>query len=140
MVLVSVKYGLNVIEIFNFLGRLFFTFIFEFLTVLTFTLINVLCKFGKVDGMCLKYSSDCVRQHTIGDFYLFVSEHRNTDIEGSVLTIILSQPERSEMMVKNIVETTSVCSTRPVDKRPKHQEHRLHEASFQLYMVQLPEK
>ncbi len=69
----------------------------------------------------------------------YASAHGNSGVQGSVVTIILSRPDGSEMPVQNTTKPISIRLTRPVDKRPKFQQHDLHGTSFQYHKVNLPE-
>jgi len=60
----------------------------------------------------------------------FASVHGNTTIQGSVITIILSRPDGSEMPVKNTTKSISIRLTRPIDKWAKFQEKELHGTSL----------
>jgi hypothetical protein len=44
------------------------------------------------------------------------------------------------MVVQNTTKPISIRLTRPIDKRPKSQEHQLHGTLFQYHKVNLPEK
>ncbi|CAF1487008.1 unnamed protein product [Rotaria magnacalcarata] len=70
----------------------------------------------------------------------YASASGNTNVQGSVITIVLSNPDGSEMPVTNSTEPIAIRLTRPVDKRPKFQEHELHGTSLQYHKVELPEK
>ncbi|CAF4402568.1 unnamed protein product [Rotaria socialis] len=70
----------------------------------------------------------------------FASTHGNTSVQGSVVTIILSGPDGSEMSVKNTTKPISIRLTRPIDKQPQYQQYDLQGKSFQYHKVNLPEK
>ncbi|CAF4229923.1 unnamed protein product, partial [Rotaria sp. Silwood2] len=69
----------------------------------------------------------------------YASAHGNSHVQGSVVTIILSRPDGGEIPVTNTTAPISIRLTRPVDKRPKFQEHEVHGTSFQYHKVSLPE-
>ncbi|CAF4848191.1 unnamed protein product, partial [Rotaria sp. Silwood2] len=70
----------------------------------------------------------------------FASKHGHSNVEGSVVTIILSRPDGSEMSVQNTTKPISIRLSRPIDKQPKYQQYELHGRSFQYHKVNLPEK
>ncbi len=69
----------------------------------------------------------------------YASAHGNSNVQGSVVSIILSRPDGSEMLVQNATQPISIRLTRPIDKRPKFQENQLHGTSFQYHKVNIPE-
>ncbi|CAF1019415.1 unnamed protein product [Rotaria sordida] len=70
----------------------------------------------------------------------FASTHGNSNVQGSVVTIILSRPDGSEMSIKNTTKPISIRLTRPIDKQPKYQQYELYGNSFQYHKVNLPDK
>jgi hypothetical protein len=70
----------------------------------------------------------------------YASAHGHSNVQGSVVSIILSRPDGSEIPVQNTTKPISIRLTRPVDKRPKYQEHELYGTSFTYHKVNLPEK
>ncbi|CAF3921686.1 unnamed protein product, partial [Rotaria sordida] len=69
----------------------------------------------------------------------YSSTHGNSHVQGSVVTIILSRPDGGEISVTNTTKPISIRLTRPIDKRPKFQEHELYGTSFQYHKVNLPD-
>jgi len=70
----------------------------------------------------------------------YASAHGNSNVQGSVVSIILSRPDGSEMPVTNSTKPIAIRLTRPVDKRPKYQQHYLYGTNFSYHKVNLPEK
>jgi hypothetical protein len=70
----------------------------------------------------------------------YASAHENSNVQGSVVSIILSRPDGSEMPVQNTTKPISIRLTRPIDKRPKFQEHQLYGTSFSYHKVNISEK
>jgi hypothetical protein len=60
----------------------------------------------------------------------FASKSVKSGIQGSVVSIILSHPNGSEMLVQNTTQPISIRLKRPENKRPKYQENELHGKSF----------
>ncbi len=69
----------------------------------------------------------------------YASAHGDSSVRGSVVTIILSRPDGSEMPVQNTTKPISIRLTRPVDKQPKFQVHESYGTSFRYHRVTLPE-
>lgn len=67
----------------------------------------------------------------------YASAHGNSSVQGSVVTIILSRSDGSEIPVQNTSKPISIRLTRPEDKRPKFQTHQVHGTSFQYHRVRL---
>ncbi|CAF0835622.1 unnamed protein product [Adineta ricciae] len=70
----------------------------------------------------------------------YASANGNTGVQGSVVTIILSRPDGSEMPVTNTSKPISIRLSRPIDKQPKYQIHESHGTTFRYHKVNLPEK
>ena len=70
----------------------------------------------------------------------YASANGNTAVQGSVVTIILSRPDGSEMPVTNTTKPISIRLSRPIDKQPKYQIHESHGTTFRYHKVNLPEK
>jgi hypothetical protein len=70
----------------------------------------------------------------------YASIHGNSSVQGSVVTIILSRPDGSKVPIQNTTKPISIRLTRPIDKRPKAQEHELHGTKFQYHKVNLSDK
>ncbi|CAF4701930.1 unnamed protein product [Rotaria sp. Silwood1] len=70
----------------------------------------------------------------------FASKYGNSHVQGSVVTIILSRPNGSEMSVKNTTKPISIRLNRPIDKQPKYEQYELHGRSFQYHKVNLTDK
>ena len=70
----------------------------------------------------------------------YASTHGHSSVEGSVVTIILSRPDGSEMPVQNTTKPISIRLTRPVDKRPKYEHYDLNGTLFRYHKMNLPEK
>lgn len=69
----------------------------------------------------------------------YLSATGNSNVQGSVVTIILSNSDGSEMPVTNTTKPIAIRLTRPADKQPKPQENELRGISFQYHKVTLPE-
>jgi hypothetical protein len=80
-------------------------------------------------------SSDVVTKILESKDNPFASTHGNSGVQGSVVTIVLSNPDGSEMLVKNTTEPIAIRLVRPVDKRPVPQDFELHGTSFQYHKV-----
>ena len=65
----------------------------------------------------------------------YASANGKSSVQGSVVTIILSRGDGSEISVENTTKPISIRLTRPIDKRPKYQEHELYGTSFQYHKV-----
>lgn len=70
----------------------------------------------------------------------YASADGKSNVQGSVVSIILSRPDGTEMPIKNTTKPISIRLTRPVDKRPQYQEHQLYGTSLSYHKVNLPEK
>ncbi|CAF0748743.1 unnamed protein product [Adineta steineri] len=70
----------------------------------------------------------------------YASTHGNSSVQGSVVTIILSRPDGSEMPIKNTTQPISIRLSRPIDKQPKYEQHQLYGTSFQYHKVNIPDK
>ena len=70
----------------------------------------------------------------------YASTHGKSSVQGNVVTIVLSQSNGSEISVQNTTKPISIRLTRPVDKRPKPQQHHLKGTSFQYHKMNLPRK
>ncbi|CAF0958355.1 unnamed protein product [Adineta ricciae] len=70
----------------------------------------------------------------------YASTHGHSSVEGSVVTIILSRPDGSEMPVQNTTKPISIRLTRPVDKRPKYEHYDLNGTFFRYHKMILPDK
>lgn len=84
-------------------------------------------------------SSDVVTKVLESKNNPFISTRANTGVQGSVVTIILSKSDGSEMGIENTTQPIAIRLPRPVDKQPKYQENQLHGRSFQYHKVNLPE-
>lgn len=69
----------------------------------------------------------------------YESAHGNSSVKGSIVTIVLSRPDGSEMPIKNTTKPISIRLTRPIDAQPQSEEHQLHGTLFQYHKVNLPE-
>jgi hypothetical protein len=65
----------------------------------------------------------------------YASAHGKSGVQGSVVTIILSRPDGSEMPIQNTTKPIAIRLTRPADKQPKSQDHEIHGTSFQYHKV-----
>lgn len=65
----------------------------------------------------------------------FVSRDAKTGVQGNVVTIVLSQPDGSEMSVTNSTEPISIRLTRPIDKRPAYQQQEVQGTAMQYHKV-----
>ncbi|CAF3946958.1 unnamed protein product [Adineta steineri] len=69
----------------------------------------------------------------------YASAHGDSNVQGSVVTIILSRPDGSEMPIQNTTKPISIRLTRPVDKQPPFQIHESHGTTFRYHKMNLPE-
>ena len=83
-------------------------------------------------------SSDIVTKVLESKENPFVGKDAKSGVQGSVVTIILSQPDGSEMSVKNATEPISIRLTRPIDKRPAYQQQELQGTTMQYHKVSDP--
>lgn len=65
----------------------------------------------------------------------FASKDSKSAIQGSVVSIILSRADGSEMAVKNTTKPISIRLTRPMNKRPAFQQQELHGTALQYHKV-----
>ena len=65
----------------------------------------------------------------------FASAHGKSSVQGSVVTIILSRPDGTEIPVQHTAKPISIRLTRPAEKRPKYQAHKLTGTSLQYHRV-----
>lgn len=70
----------------------------------------------------------------------YASARGNTSIQGSVVTIILSRPDGSEMTLRNTTKPISIRLNRPIDQQPKSETYDLVGTTFQYHKVNLPDK
>lgn len=70
----------------------------------------------------------------------YASAHGGSSVQGNVVTVILSRPDGSEISVKNTTKPISIRLTRPIDKRPKAQNHHLSGTTFQYHRMNLIDK
>ncbi|UJR29011.1 hypothetical protein I4U23_010229 [Adineta vaga] len=70
----------------------------------------------------------------------YASAHGHSSVEGSVVSIILSRPDGSEMPVQNTSKPISIRLTRPIDKRPKPEQYELNGTFFRYHKLTLPDK
>jgi hypothetical protein len=67
----------------------------------------------------------------------YASAHGNSSVQGSVVTIILSRADGSEISVQNTSKPISIRLNRPLNKRPTTQEHQVQGTSFQYHRVRV---
>ena len=70
----------------------------------------------------------------------YSSTHGHSTVQGSVVTIVLSRPDGSEMSVQNTSKPIAIRLNRPADKQPKSETYDLFGTRFQYHKVNLPEK
>lgn len=70
----------------------------------------------------------------------YASAKGNSSVQGSVVTIILSNPDGSEIPVQHTSKPIAIRLSRPADKRPKYQTHELLGTEMRYHKVRLLEK
>jgi hypothetical protein len=65
----------------------------------------------------------------------FVSKNGKSNIQGSVVTIILSQSNGSEIPVQNTTRPISIRLTRPENKRPPFERYEVQGNQFRYHKV-----
>lgn len=70
----------------------------------------------------------------------FESAHGKSTVHGSVVTVILSKSNGSEISVKNTTKPISIRLNRLAEKQSKYEEHELQGSSFNYHKVILTDK
>lgn len=70
----------------------------------------------------------------------YASAHGKSSVQGSVVTVILSRSDGTEISVKNTTKPISIRLTRPIDKQPQAQNHQLLGTTLQYHKVNLIDK
>lgn len=65
----------------------------------------------------------------------YASANGNSSVQGSVVTIILSRPDGTEIPIQHTTKPISIRLARPVEKRPQYQAHRLTGTTLQYHRV-----
>jgi hypothetical protein len=65
----------------------------------------------------------------------YASAKGNASVQGSVVTIILSRPDGTEISVEHTSKPISIRLTRPMEKQSIYRQHQLNGTSFQYHKV-----